>query len=81
MSESIPINGWLEKKKKKKKTAPLNKKKKKQKNKNASGEDPGENIYCGRCEAETKPLRHCDENNFLFQILPTSFQKKKKINK
>ena len=23
------------------------------------------------CEAETKPLRHCEENIFVFQILPT----------
>ena len=30
------------------------------------------------CEAEIKPLCHCDENNFLFQILPTSFQKNQK---
>ena len=33
------------------------------------------------CEAETKTLRHCNENNFLFQILPTIFQKNQKKNK
>ena len=30
------------------------------------------------CEAKTKPLGHCDKNNFLFQILQTSFQKNQK---
>ena len=43
-------------------TAPLNLKKKKKKKK----------------MAQTKPLRHCNENNFLFQILPTNFQKNQK---
>ena len=38
-------------------------------------------IKIKKCEAETKPLRNCDENNVLFQILPACFQKNQKKTK
>ena len=52
----------------------ITKLKKKEKKKTGSGEI----LRPLACEVETKPLRHCDKNNFLFQILPTSFQKNQK---
>ena len=59
-------------------TTKLKKKRKRKQNWLSWGHGWGPILRPLACVAETKPLRHCNKNNFLFQILPTSFQKNQK---
>ena len=76
------MNGWLGQNNnsttKLKKKEKQKKKKKKKEKRLRWGPEWGPILRPLTCEAESKPLRHCDENNVLFQILPTSFQKNQK---